>query len=148
MVQPRLTWVRETPRGNVATGDNPYIGSVAMIEACAEDHKGAVLAGAWAAAVEMEAYAKQHAPWTDRSGNARANLKGFAGVAPQGDCWCANIEHGPYIDYGYYLENRMNGRYAIVGPTQEVFAPKISSYIAQAIAAANAGNPPEVSGGE
>lgn len=139
MVKPKLTWTRESIHG-VPAGDNPYVASVALIEALADDHRGAVLAGAWAAAKEMEAYAKQHAPWTDRSGNARANLRGFAGVSPQNDCWCASIEHGPYIDYGVYLENRNNGRYAIVGPTQEVFSSRVGEYIAKAIAAANRGD--------
>lgn len=150
MVKPKVTWVRQTEQRTLKSGEtvDVFQGSVALIQALADDHKAAVLAGAWAAAADMQGYARANAPWQDRSGNARRNIRGFAGVAPQTDCWCASIEHGPYIDYGVWLETRWNGRYAIVGPTQELFSSRISGYIAKAIKAANAGNAPEAPSGE
>lgn len=41
-------------------------------------HKGIALYGQ-TASLKMEAYAKQNAPWTDRTSNARQTLKGISG---------------------------------------------------------------------
>jgi hypothetical protein len=58
-------------------------------------------------------YMKQHARWTDRSGNARATLK----VDPEHK----GIEHKLVLHggmpYQIYLELLHSGRYAIIGPT-------------------------------
>lgn len=62
----------------------------------------------------MEAYAKDNAPWTDRTGNARQGLRGFVEEVSQTivDIY---ISHG--MDYGIYLEVSFAGRYAILWPT-------------------------------
>ena len=56
---------------------------------------------------------KTGAPWTDRTGNARATLKGDAKhkVAVH-----EIILHGG-MSYQIYLETRFGGKYAIIGPT-------------------------------
>jgi hypothetical protein len=66
------------------------------------------------AAADMEAYAKQHAPWKDRTGNARNGLKGEALIVP-GKSYGATLSHN--VPYGIWLEVRWAGRYAIIGPT-------------------------------
>lgn len=69
---------------------------------------------------EMTAYAKEHAPWEDRSGDARSGLK----AVPVTD-----VLHGSYsiflgydVYYGIYLETANGGALAIVRPTVERFA--------------------------
>lgn len=84
----------------------------------------AVAQGAQQLADDMIAYARPNAPWTDQSGDARKNLR--AGVEREGTRSTVFLEHG--VPYGIWLENRWNGRYAIIRPTMEVFkrlAPKI-----------------------
>lgn len=56
---------------------------------------------------------KTGAPWTDRTGNARATLKGDAKhkVAVH-----EIVLHGG-MPYQIYLETRFGGKYAIIGPT-------------------------------
>lgn len=144
MIRPKVEWVEQHASRVLKSGEtvHPMEGWVAQIEMLEDDHRAALLAGAWAMAKDMEGYARAHAPWTDRTGNARRNLHGFAGVT-EGDCWCATIEHGPSIDYGVWLETRWNGKYAIIGPTQEVFSSRVLGYIAKAVKAANEGKAPD-----
>ena len=61
----------------------------------------------------VEAYARQNAPWTDRTGNARSGL-------------ATTTEHGPAshsivlahsVPYGIWLEVRFEGRNQIIIPT-------------------------------
>jgi len=71
------------------------------------------LAQNWAGKLEREM--KEKAPWTDRTGNARAGLYGTAE-------WDGNdvvIRIGHTVDYGVYLELARDGLYAIVKPTQQ-----------------------------
>jgi len=71
------------------------------------------LAQNWAGKLEREM--KEKAPWTDRTGNARAGLYGTTE-------WDGNdvvIRIGHTVVYGVYLELAHDGRYAIVKPTQE-----------------------------
>lgn len=75
-------------------------------------------AGAAQLAGDMEAFARANAPWTDRSGDARRELS--AAAEADGGTVRASIAHG--VDYGIWLENRFNGRYAIISRTMEVFA--------------------------
>lgn len=56
---------------------------------------------------------KTGAPWTDRTGNARATLKGDA---KHRDIVHEIILHGG-MPYQIYLETRFGGKYAIIGPT-------------------------------
>lgn len=74
------------------------------------------------AAGQLEAIMRQRAPWADRTGAARAGLSaeafhndGEAGVT---------LSHG--VDYGYWLEVIQNGRFAIIGPTLEQEARRVT----------------------
>lgn len=82
----------------------------------------AVYALAQRYAPEIEAWMKQNAPWTDRTGNARQTLETeVEDVALQMvDIY---LRHG--MSYGEYLEHNYGGRYAIIGPALDVFAVRI-----------------------
>lgn len=89
-------------------------------------------AGAAQLAEDMETHARENAPWTDRTGDARGGLAGEVEV--DGDTVRATLVHG--VDYGIWLENRFNGRYAIIGPTMEVFSTLASRIMAGGVRAA------------
>lgn len=67
----------------------------------------------------MENYAKQNAPWTDRTGDARERL--HATVEETGPIGTIVLSHG--VDYGLWLEIANGGRYAIIAPTIDVYGP-------------------------
>lgn len=67
-------------------------------------------------APRTEAYMKEHAPWTDRTGNARNGLNARAGHAPR--LHWIDLAHG--VAYGFWLEVRFGGKYAIITPTLQV----------------------------
>lgn len=64
-------------------------------------------------ATKLESYAKQNAPWTDRTGDARRRLS----------CKCEKVDSGIRltlshgVDYGLWLEIAKEKRYAIIEPT-------------------------------
>lgn len=64
----------------------------------------------------LEAFAKEYAPWTDRTSNARQTLRGFVDDLAR-DTVTLYLAHG--MDYGLHLETRYAGRYAIIWPTIE-----------------------------
>jgi regulator of sirC expression with transglutaminase-like and TPR domain len=72
-------------------------------------------------AEEMESYAKSNAPWTDRTGDARAGLHADVDTS-LGDI---TIELAHAVDYGIYLELKDDGKYAILMPTIEALGPRI-----------------------
>lgn len=72
-------------------------------------------------AAEMEAYAKSNAPWTDRTGRARATLS--ARVEETGPIGTIVLAHG--VDYGLWLEIANQGRFSIIPETIDVYAPKV-----------------------
>lgn len=88
-----------------------------------------VQAGAAAVAAEMEGYAKLNAPWTDRTGNARRTMTGFAQWSDSGDLVVGVAGH---MDYSPKLELRHGRRYAILVPTVDAYAPTILDAVAQA----------------
>ena len=63
------------------------------------------------AAMKMEEYAKNEAPWTDRTGNARQNLKGQAEWISADKIMIAVSHH---MSYGYWLELAHGREYAIL----------------------------------
>jgi len=75
-----------------------------------------VLQAAYAVATYMalviEAYARQNARWTDRTGNARAGLHTLVDVAAE--LVVIYLTHG--VDYGKYLETIAAGKWAIIMP--------------------------------
>lgn len=72
-------------------------------------------------AVEIKAQMQREAPWTDRTGQARAKLN--AQVETSGSQVALYLSHG--VDYGKWLELAHGGRYAIVGPTIARIGPRI-----------------------
>lgn len=91
--------------------------------------KSRILTAAHSFAPRIETHMKTNAPWTDRTGNARAGLFARASVAGTG----AKITFGHTVFYGIFLETRFAGRYAIVLPTLEEMAPEFMSYASKII---------------
>lgn len=79
----------------------------------------AVTAVAGRIASIMEADAKQRAPWTDRTGNARSGLFGTAERDVAERLVTIYLSHGPDLDYGIWLELAHSGRYAVIMSTIE-----------------------------
>lgn len=72
-------------------------------------------------AQECEDYMKAHAPWEDRTGDARDGLSGTPYA--KGDVHGVLLAHG--VTYGRFLEFRFGGRDAIVIPTLEQKGPEL-----------------------
>lgn len=93
-------------------------------------------------AASLESYAREHAPWTNRTGHARQRLTCEESVADNG--YKLTLSHG--VDYGLYLEgtnnpklstgysNELSGavaelafekKYAIIQPTIRSKGPKV-----------------------
>lgn len=68
------------------------------------------------AALTLQNYARDKAPWTDRTGQARQRLKGDALTVSQG--YKLRLAHG--VDYGIWLELAHEKRFAIIQPTIQV----------------------------
>lgn len=66
----------------------------------------------WAAV--LESYAKEKAPWVDRTGNARQSLHAYVEEL-SGDTVRLYLSHG--VHYGIFLETKWAGRYGIVWAT-------------------------------
>ena len=75
----------------------------------------------WQAAEDVLSYAKDNAPWSDRTGNARAGLES-AVLVGEGE---VTLELYHTVDYGLWLEVIQNGRFSIIMPTLELFAPGV-----------------------
>lgn len=67
------------------------------------------------------AYMKTHAPWTDRTGNARSGLGST--VFKRAGSWVMNL-YGR-ANYQIWLEVKNNGRYAIITPTIQIWGPRV-----------------------
>lgn len=77
-------------------------------------------------AQEIEDYAKENAPWTDRTGDARNMLHS---IYRQGrDVFEIDLAHG--VQYGFFLENYNGGEFAIIQPTLREFAPAMAEITA------------------
>lgn len=72
-------------------------------------------------AKKMEGYAKEHRPWTDRTGQARQRLTGWVEVLAQS----VRILIGHGVKYGIYLELGHEKRYAILFPTVQALSKEI-----------------------
>lgn len=88
--------------------------------------KRAMVAAAKMTEPEAEAYMKNNAPWQDRTGNARNGLKAQTVVSTNG----VAILLFHQVPYGPYLELRWSGRYQIINPTIEVYAPILIQRVA------------------
>jgi len=70
-------------------------------------------------AQEIEDYMKAEAPWEDQTGAARQGLtaKGHR----EGTNHVIDLYYT--VDYGFWLEVKWNGRFAIIQPTMEKYGP-------------------------
>jgi len=140
MLKPSVTWKRQTQFKTLKSGfeyEGP-IGSVSLIDGLINDTiPDGALAGAHRAAAEGERAMQAHASWTDRTGEARKGLFGEAGQ--DGDSFFIRLSHGPDIEYGIWLENRWNGRYAIVIPTTEIMTQRLPELMAGELSLALSG---------
>lgn len=84
-------------------------------------HKGVLAIGnRWAP--QIANWMKQNAPWTDRTSNARQTL--WSDVDDVTNVMVEIIfSHG--MDYGIFLELNNAGRFAIINPALDHFAPLI-----------------------
>lgn len=73
------------------------------------------------AAVNMLQYARDNAPWEDRTGSARKLLD--TEVFNEDNKIGISLHHG--VDYGIWLEIRWGATYAIILPTIEKFGPEL-----------------------
>lgn len=72
-------------------------------------------------AKKFENYAKNHRPWTDRTGCARQRLVGWVEVMANK----VRIHIGHGVDYGVYLELCHEKRYAILQPTVNAMSKEV-----------------------
>lgn len=87
----------------------------------ADRRRAAIVALAQNWAETIEGRAKENAPWRDRTGQARAGLRGET-VAGRNEVKIA-LAHS--VDYGVFLELARDGRYAILKPTLDAAVPEI-----------------------
>lgn len=73
-----------------------------------------------------ESHMRANAPWTDRTGAARATLSATASHNP-GKSHSIILSHG--VHYGIWLEVKHSGRYAIVVPSLTVVGRKVMGLI-------------------
>lgn len=88
---------------------------------------------------QVEQYAKDNAPWEDRTGDARDGLKAIG--EQRLTTYTITLYHT--TSYGLWLEVRWDGKYAIIVPTLEVMGPR---YMAE-LAALNLGGIARLGGG-
>jgi hypothetical protein len=103
-----FTW-QQPPSAVFPAGAEAYVAAI----------RAGVLALANSYAPEIEAWMKENAAWTDRTGNARQTL--WAEVLDMGERIVLAFGHG--MDYGTFLELDYGGRYAIVTPALDRFGP-------------------------
>ena len=93
-----------------SVGFDEIITNIGLLEQRIEDR------AEWAGRLtgsQMQSYAKQNRPWTDRTGVARASLSGTS--EKQGDRIRVVLSIGPY--YGVFLELANGGKWRIIVPT-------------------------------
>lgn len=76
-------------------------------------------------------YAKSNAPWTDRTGNARAGLHSGTNILNGGNSFELFLAHSVY--YGFWLEVRFSGKFAIIMPTINVIGTLLVQRLADTI---------------
>lgn len=82
---------------------------------------------------DAETYMRTNARWTDNTGNARAGLFATHQKEPM---VVHSLVFYHTMDYGYWLEVRWSGKYAIIGPSMFHFAPILAANVAAAVARA------------
>lgn len=106
---------------------------IPRLEAYRERLNDAILQLANYFAARMEAYAKVHAPWTDRSTAARQGLRGFA----VRQAATVIIYLVTSVDYGLWLElgTRNSRPHPIIMPTLQAFYAEVMRAYRQLVGA-------------
>lgn len=97
------------------------------VEAYGDRAITAVTAVAGRIATIMQNDARERAPWTDRTGNARTGLFGTAERDVAQRLVTIYLSHGADIDYGKWLELIGSGKWAIIMPTIEAHLPELKA---------------------
>ena len=133
MLTPNLAWSRKVESRFLKLAPvevEGLVGSYAVIDAAGDVVRDGLESGVGRLAQAMQDYARAMAKWKDRTTAARTNLWGAVQIDPpyryvaalEGDQMAA-----PHL---FWLETRWGGRYAIIGPTQEVFASRAGDIVA------------------
>ena len=105
----------------VAWQTDPEEAFTNLFDAYAQAVFNAVFVACQRRAPAMENWMKANAPWTDRTGNARQTLK--TEVVPALAEIIIYLRHG--MTYGFWLETKNAGRYAIISPAIDHWLPII-----------------------
>ncbi len=105
-------------QGLNAMGDN--------IIAAVDANMSSVNAAVQQLANEMVEYARTNHPWQNRTGAAEEGLQAQV-VRQSPDQWTIFLGHGSDVSYGLWLEVRWGGKYAIILPTLQYFAPRLGA---------------------
>lgn len=93
----------------------------ARLRALPERVQAVVLATLQSFVGDITGYMGTHAPWADRTGDARRNLHAWA--AATAATATLYVAHG--VSYGVFLELGHQGRFSILWPAIRVFQPLI-----------------------
>jgi hypothetical protein len=74
-------------------------------------------------------YAREHAPWTDQTGDARRGLKSV--VVHNDRDRISTLYLGHTEQYGIWLETRWGGKFQIIMPTLRLVGPRLQQRIAE-----------------
>ena len=89
--------------------------------------KRAMVTGAKYIEPQAVEHMKNNAPWTDRTANARNGLSAQTEVGRNS----VTIYLFHTVPYGPWLEVRWSGKFQIINPTVELFAPKLVELVAK-----------------
>ena len=87
----------------------------------------AMVAVAGRTAPQAEAWMKSNARWVDQTANARNGLGARSVVSPRKVAIV--LYHS--VPYGFWLEVRWDGRYAVIEPAIREFAPRVMAMVAR-----------------
>lgn len=96
---------------------------LSKISAAATKSETAIAMYAENGALVLQNYAREHRPWTDRTGHARQRLTGSVARVSEG--YQIILAHG--VDYGIWLELAHEKRFAIIMPTIQAKSQEILS---------------------
>lgn len=80
---------------------------------------------------EAPGFMKLNAPWTDRTGNARAGLHAKLNIENRGEAF--ELIFAGTVYYQIFLEARFSGKFAIIMPTVNYFGGLLMDRIASSI---------------
>lgn len=91
--------------------------------------KRAMVAAASRTAPQAEGWMRSNARWIDRTGNARNGLRATTQIST--NQVAVVLSHS--VPYGIWLEVRWSGRYAIIEPAINEFAPRMIALVGRLV---------------